>query len=566
MVEHCKKCMMSFDNEKFIKINKVLCVVIMLTVAFNIVFLMRYNFEADSAFYITLAQEQIRTKSLFPEGMYYSTGLFFLTPNLLMIPFLLFIDNLILARQMGILLLWVLIFFMLYKVFVTNKERNVVGFIIAFSLFSVLYVNASVVNMHFYQGAYCMFLFLLLAYLALMNDIITGDNYRKKEFAYVILLYVLANIGDIRSLFIWGIPGLFSYILYVYLKSKKSMSLVQVPPNWKKLVWIMLSATLIALVTWMIVSKVYGTGNVTSKLTILPAKEYGNSLYSILIGLLNQYGNSYRAYVFSTAGFWRVVNFAVALFFILILPVIAIKTYNNICFESGKFLVVFSLVSNMVYIFVVFLTGLVLRDDIFGYCYLNRYLIPVYNNNILLFSVILSSALNKNLKKYLGFGVFCVLYYVCLNNCFFLNCQRDSIIEGKFGTFAEGVEGVYEFLEDKGLYYGYATFFNAEEYSILSNNMVRIRGVRFVEDGIASVNWLTSTTYYDPKYFVGRTFLMLADNDSFPEVNINNVLGKPAEILRYKKFTIFVYNYNISCHFVKSSKTGPGTLAPAKNL
>ena len=80
-------------------LNRVLLILILLTVSFNIVFLMRYNFQADSAFYVTLAQEQLRTHSLFPEGTYYSSGLFVLTPNLLIIPFLLITDNLVLARQ-----------------------------------------------------------------------------------------------------------------------------------------------------------------------------------------------------------------------------------------------------------------------------------------------------------------------------------------------------------------------------------------------------------------------------------------------------------------------------------
>ena len=84
--------MKNTDNMKFKKLNSFLWVLILLTVAVNIIFLMRYNFEADSAFYVTLAQEQIRTGSLFPEGMHYSTGLFVLTPNLLVIPFL-FLTN-----------------------------------------------------------------------------------------------------------------------------------------------------------------------------------------------------------------------------------------------------------------------------------------------------------------------------------------------------------------------------------------------------------------------------------------------------------------------------------------
>ena len=55
------------------RINEIIWILILLTVAFNIIFLMRYNFEADSAFYVLLAQEQIRTGSLFPEWVFYST-------------------------------------------------------------------------------------------------------------------------------------------------------------------------------------------------------------------------------------------------------------------------------------------------------------------------------------------------------------------------------------------------------------------------------------------------------------------------------------------------------------
>ena len=77
-----------FNNKKIEFVNKFLWILILMSVAFNILFLMKYNFDGDSSFYITLAQEQIRTKSLFPEGMCYSTGLFVLTPNLLIIPLL----------------------------------------------------------------------------------------------------------------------------------------------------------------------------------------------------------------------------------------------------------------------------------------------------------------------------------------------------------------------------------------------------------------------------------------------------------------------------------------------
>ena len=137
--------------KRIVNLNKLLLAIIVITVGFNILFLMRYNFQDDAAFYVTLAQEQLRTRSLFPEGMFYSSGLFVISPNLLVIPFLLVTDNLVLARQSAILLLWGLVYLVLFKIFVTKDERNIKGFVLASGFFSILYVNSSIVSMHFYQ-------------------------------------------------------------------------------------------------------------------------------------------------------------------------------------------------------------------------------------------------------------------------------------------------------------------------------------------------------------------------------------------------------------------------------
>ena len=210
--------------EKLNIINKLIWIVIILTVAFNIIFLMRYNFEADSAFYITLAQEQIRTGSLFPEGMYYSTSLFFLTPNLVIIPFLYLTDNLVLARQLGILVLWLIVYYLLYRQFVVKNNRNITAFIISSSLFSVLYVDSSLVSIHFYQGAYISFLLFLLMFLFLMKRIIENGACGKGEVISIIALYVLANLGDIRSLLMWGIPGFLAYACYIYCSNDHDLT------------------------------------------------------------------------------------------------------------------------------------------------------------------------------------------------------------------------------------------------------------------------------------------------------------------------------------------------------
>lgn len=151
--------------------------------------------------------------------------------------------------------------------------------------------------------------------------------------------------------------------------------------------------------------------------------------------------------------------------------------------------------------------------------------------------------------------VFTVLIYVFSSNLFYLYSQKDSLIYHKYGYFASGVEGVAVFLESKGLQYGYATFNNAEEYSVLSNNKVMIRSIAFEQGKIFPIKWLTSDSFYNPDYYTGNTFLMITDDELrqfFPKGIA--VLGMPKNVFRFKKFHIYTYDYNITSKFAKSMR------------
>jgi hypothetical protein len=511
---------------------------------------MRYNFQDDAAFYVTLAQEQLRTHSLFPEGMHYSSGLFVLTPNLLIVPFLLLTDNLVLARQLAILLLWLFLYILLYKVFVINSEKNISGFILASSFFSILYVNSSVVSMHFYQGAYVGYLLFTLSFLALMSKIIGDNCYNNKFFAGVLILYVLANLGDIRNLIIWGIPGLLAFLFFNFLETGKNIELFLKKETEKKFARILLNGVMLAFIAFAFMAKMYGNYGSTASMIELASKDYGQSLSYILLGMFNLFGNSYTARVFSGAGFFKLINFIVAILFNFVVPVVSIKKLPSIKSQSTKFLLVFSLTSTFFYLFVVFITGATICLD--------RYLVPIYNNNILLFALVCSLFLKQGIiKKYrlASIVIFSVLIYVFSSNLFYLYSQKDSLIYHKNGYFASGEEGVVDFLESKGLQYGYATFNNAEEYSVLSNNKVRVRSVAFEKGTIFPIKWLTSDSFYKPDYYIGDTFLMITDDElkrDFPEGP--TVLGKPKAVFKFKKYHVYVYGYNISNKFAKSMR------------
>ncbi len=538
------------------KISKALWILILLTVAFNILFLMQFNFETDSAFYVTLAQEQIRTKSLFPDGMYYSTCLFVLTPNLLVIPFLFLTDNLVLARQSAILLLWCFVLFVLYKLFVGGRERNLVGFFFASSLLSVFYVTASTVPLHFHQGAYITYLLYLLLFHLTMNRIVTDNFYNTKYLMALLFLYVGANLGDVRNLLIWGIPGFITYALYIYLKTGRSSSLKYIM-FCNACARTMLIGVLLAFVFYIVMANIYGAAEATREVPLF--NDYGKSFINIINGLFELNGISIAR--FSGNGFINYINLYFSVVFIFFVPVIAIKKYNSVKSETCKFIILFSLISSSVYLLVVFFTGTAVAG--------NKYLIPVYNNNILLFAVMGSYFLNTYTKRYVSLGILCVLVYVLVNNFYYFYCNKDSLLNQEFGDYANGIKGVTDFLIENDLQYGYATFGNSEEYSVLSNNKVRVRGITLDEGKIRPHYWLTSKRFYEPDYYVGKSFLLLTDyqikNSFTTHVFVKNDLGEPIKVLRFKKYTVFIYDYNIACKFssgrrlcwlVKGDKTG----------
>lgn len=93
---------------------------------------------------------------------------------------------------------------------------------------------------------------------------------------------------------------------------------------------------------------------------------------------------------------------------------------------------------------------------------------------------------------------------------------------------------------------------------MLSNNKVRVRGILLDDEKIKPHYWLTSKRFYEPDYYVGKSFLLLTEyeikNGFTPHVLAINNLADPIKVLKFKKYTIFVYDYNIACNFSKGRR------------
>lgn len=121
----------------------------------------------------------------------------------------------------------------------------------------------------------------------------------------------------------------------------------------------------------------------------------------------------------------------------------------------------------------------------------------------------------------------------------------------------DSLEGLKNFLLERGLHYGYAKFWNAGVLSVLSDEKLLVRQIVF-EQGLPQPDrWLSSNRWYRSGAWQGETFLLLSpryeDLDEDPEDQdiidwelMDRYHCKPVRMLSYDAFRIFVFPHNLA--------------------
>lgn len=151
-------------------------------------------------------------------------------------------------------------------------------------------------------------------------------------------------------------------------------------------------------------------------------------------------------------------------------------------------------------------------------------------------------SLNMPEKRSLRTFAVLILVPVILLGCYSLN---------RVITTENTRTGLVDYLEENGLKYGYATYWNADAYTVLSNYKVKIYHVTIGDKQnnapLRANAFLSCPEQYKRTEGDGSHFIMLEDSeytDSLKEY-LNANLGQPDEILKYDKFNILVYGGDI---------------------
>lgn len=511
----------------------------------------RTMMHSDSAYFELLANEQIKQGRLFPEGMCYSTVLFIRTPNILMIPFIKLTGNLMLSKEIVFSVLWIIYGLCIWYCFSPKKDRNRTAALLAAILITIPYLTKEVeheaTDNLFFQGAYIMTLIDIPLILGIVHRILLADettSRKRKIWLYVWLLITVfvPLLSSVREDMIIGGPLILTMIVFYYLEKDRSLRKVLQSRTCLRVILTCVIAVIAGYAFLRYFSAKYWPSSRVSEMEMVTTYGIRRSFSYFFDNLGVIFGNLYTAPIISFGGMYKLANYVYELVIIFLVPLYCLIRYRKFENRFMRFFIIFSWISNLA-VFAGYIT-----------CqqWQSRYLLTIYSNDVFLFSMAAADYVRK--REHFTAGVITLIiamYAVCCHG-YFWKFYHAKLGQSKF-------DDLIAFLEEHDLTYGYASYWNAEVNTVLSNGRVQILdigdhddedivdGRREKYDPQRTPAWLDNIQWYDAAAHPGKSFVLLYDfeEENEPPEELEDCYYQLShEILHYDHYTIVVFDDN----------------------
>lgn len=144
-------------------------------------------------------------------------------------------------------------------------------------------------------------------------------------------------------------------------------------------------------------------------------------------------------------------------------------------------------------------------------------------------------------KKYMRFSIFVLvpllaMIIVTASSIFTLDKSTEKNKELNYAI---------EVIENNGLEYGYATFWNANIMTLLSDSKVKVRNVILSEDGVVKTTYQSNSNWYENAPEYERYFLMMTESEYNKYYDGGSSIEKPYYVIASGGYIILVYNHRI---------------------
>lgn len=228
---------------------------------------------------------------------------------------------------------------------------------------------------------------------------------------------------------------------------------------------------------------------------------------------------------------------ATKFFVVFLILFLLVKIFKPI-FKNGNKFLRFTLI--FFYSNAAFVSFILITTTLSG---VERYLIPSF---ISILALLLSNCGLVKSNCLIHLRNIVILVFLCSSLKIYLD---DSISTAqKIRSHDINLVELVSYLNKNDLNYGYASFYNANAATVLSDGEVVIRHI-IINKGVPKpYRWLSSDLWYLPDAHKGKTFLALT-NDESRLINWNLLRSygiAPEKELHYKNFDIYVFNENLS--------------------
>ncbi len=513
-------------NDKQIKQIKIISCIIILGVIlgyqiFNILCNTYKYVNSDFAIASLLANEQIKTRQLLPEGFHYSTGVFVIYLNLLVIPFMLFIKDWLLCSELAVIvqtIIGILLIFIFFKK--TLKKDKWIFCAVLSSILILLPLSYHETYYSYYEAVYFTnFIFELIVMITLIN------YWSSSKVWLAGVIYLLAiigtNLNSTRNIILLVAPILLTIILYLLLESQFNLKKLFSNRKGVRCIIITVAGTCIAYILFKVICIKVELFSEVAGITFASSGDIGKNILSFINSLFEVYGASGNSILISYSGIMNVIKFGYAMICIGIVPVLAIISYRKTENYIVKLIIIFLIISNLCVIYMcIFTTAAGVQ----------RYVLPIYYNNILLLILCIQSIKSFWNKKYI------ILYITGIFSLLAIKGWEENVkTRNESNMYYELVDLMYK----NNIKYGYADFWDAYVTMMLSNGEVTLVGFQGSE--LTPFYWLTSQKWYEEENYAGRHCILTRSDATINE----KYYIMADEIVYHKNYVLLIFNNSI---------------------
>lgn len=499
-------------------------------VLYFIIFVSKGYYHADCTDTILWAEAVLDGKALMNEDFYYACLLPF-GGHLLMVPFVAMFGVSMKAQIIGMSLFTILfiasLVFMAKAMGFTYKWASVIVATVMTTMCMSEKLREIFYTHIIYYSLGLLFLFIGMG---MIIRLLKSEKLTLKWMIPLGIWTVLASLNGVQSLAIYGLPALAAMVAELFLDVNTKIISKE---NMNKIILIIFFGAAV-LLGYSLVDVVNGdivAGYQDGYSGFSAQNKWIENMLSVFPSLFSLLGVTFDGdtMIYTTEGVLVLLRVIFGIM-LLVIPVIMLCMYRK--FEDIAY--------RLMILTHTFLTALIMLGWIFGSLNTaNWRLSPIVGSSLIL-CVMFMRWIVRN-KKFMRFSA-----VIAVPMCIVLMTTVGEMKNLEDGTVAnKNLETVREFLEENNLEYGYATFWNANSITILSDSKVKVRCIRQKSDGNVAIriyqtnkNWYSNLSEYEE-------FFLLLDRGEYNEYINAEGYEEPKKLLKVLDKYILVYDYNI---------------------